>query len=56
MVSTEALDAAILAYQADPTPEKREVVMAAGRARVAAFHAEQAEEFIARTTTPRRPV
>jgi hypothetical protein len=43
-----ALDRAIVAYREDPTPENRARLMAASRAHVDHFHAEQTRGFIAR--------
>jgi hypothetical protein len=44
-----ALDAAIQAWRANPSPETRAAMMAAAEARVVAFHAEQTAEFQGRT-------
>jgi hypothetical protein len=43
------LDAAVLAYRANPTDENHVALMAAGMDHMSAFFKEQAEEFQTRT-------
>jgi hypothetical protein len=45
-----ALNRAILAYRENPTPENRAALLAAQSAHVNHFYAEQAAEFVRRTS------